>query len=386
MTISEATPIQFWDEDDETFNEKEICSVARACFYLPFDCDDTINIPFEDAGIYEWELNILDKNGDILDVIPFEKSGSVYKLAWTPSISSPPTCEDVRFIIVRLTPIIRNPSFNSSFTGSWYNFGSGDTWSWTGSEAEAGGSSFDSAALTQDFGQTYPIGSYKLVLDAVTFGFGNIQYTVRTFLNSTLAQDLFSGDINAVTEGDDVQVVYFTATAPFNRIRINAGTGTSVDTWIAGIFLYKLDDLKKSDVVSLKDTQDCTTLIRYSNSKNFADINYQTSPPPTFNIRIPAIFNQERFPDEHEETDLSNSRIVRQTNQIKAQRLLEIGFMPFYMHKKLQLILAHDTIEIDGEEWIKTEPYEITDGNKRYPLRKAQVWLTNKNYIVRNIL
>lgn len=152
--------------------------------------------------------------------------------------------------------------------------------------------------------------------------------------------------------------------------------------------IYSSSDvlLYLSDAISFKTDHNNTTLITYSNSNYLLGINYTTSPPPEFIIRIPAIFFEERFPDESEQIDQSNSRIVRLVNQVKSQRMLDIGFMPFYMHKKLQLILTHDTVEIDGTEWVKNEAYELGDGNKRYPLKRAKVWLTDKNFIVRNVL
>lgn len=166
----------------------------------------------------------------------------------------------------------------------------------------------------------------------------------------------------------------------------NGETGTDL-VMIAYIDFNGGTNVKKSDCIEIKDSHDCSILINYSNSKTFAGIDYtDQSPNPEFSIRIPAIFFEEAFPDEHEEIDLSDSQSVRLMNKEKRQKKLDIGFMPFYMHQKLKLILAHDEVTIDGDSWIRTEPYEIADGNKRYPLRKASCSLTDKNYIVRNVL
>lgn len=247
MTISDASPIQFWSVDDDTFNEKEVCSINTACFCLPFLCSDTINIP------------LTDPVGDET-LVAFDSAGG--------QLGSP-------------------LAYSNGFT-----FIPDEDW-------------------PQLCGQ-------------------QVQFKV---LNGS------------------AEIVY------------------------------------KSDCVDIQTVHECTELITYSNSKILAGIDYTlSSPPPEYNIRIPAIFFQERFPDEQEGIDLSDSRIVRLRNQVKAQKYLDIGFMPFYMHKKLQIIFTHDTIEIGGESWVKSENYEIVDGNKRYPLRKATIWLTNKNYILRNVL
>lgn len=147
------------------------------------------------------------------------------------------------------------------------------------------------------------------------------------------------------------------------------------------------DIMAYSDCVDIKDSHECTTLIRYDNAKDFADIEYSTlSPAAEFYIRVPAVFFHERNTEEQERFETSGQTIVRLRDEIKVKRLLEVGFLPDYMHRKLLLILAHDTIEIDGEEWVRNDPYEKVEGNRRYPLKKANVLLTQQGYIKRNIL
>jgi hypothetical protein len=247
LTISNANPIQFWDIDDETFNEKAVCSIYATCFCLPFQCGDAVTIILTNPSGNE-TLKAYDVSGNQLG-----------------------TTKD--------------------FAGDRYLFIPDDDW-------------------TQLCGN-------------------EVQFKI------------FEG----------VEAIY------------------------------------KSDCISFASVHDCTTLITYSNSKVFAGIDYVTgTPTPELNIRIPAIFFEEAFPDEHEEIDLSNSMSVRLMNKEKRQKKLDIGRMPFYMHQKMKLILAHDNIEIDGQSWIRTEAYEIAESNKKWPLRKASVLLNDKNYIVRNVL
>lgn len=143
----------------------------------------------------------------------------------------------------------------------------------------------------------------------------------------------------------------------------------------------------KSDCLDVKTSWSETVLITYSNSRNFASLNYTSvSPDPEFYIRIPAVFFQERFPEEDEVIELSNSRSIQLNAQVKAQRLLEVGPMPFYMHRKLKLVLKHQFVEIAAQEWVKEEPYEQQESNKKWPFRRALCWLTEKDYIIRNVL
>lgn len=251
LTVSNANPIQFWDINDDTFNEKDVCSIYSCCFRLPYQCDDDVAIQ-----------------------------------------------------------------------------------------------------ALHTAGQTVTLGIY----DSENFDGGSID--TKTFSEIASGIYLAEFDFSEVCSNDV-------------RLKILAN-GTP---------------LMKSDIIKARELHECTSLITYSNSKLYAGLDYVSgTPPPEFNIRIPSIFFEEAFPDEHEEIDLSDSQSVRLLNIEKRQRKLDIDFMPFYMHQKMKLILSHDTIEIDGQSWLRTEPYEITDGNKRYPMRKASCVLNDKNYIVRNVL
>lgn len=145
--------------------------------------------------------------------------------------------------------------------------------------------------------------------------------------------------------------------------------------------------LYKSDCLDIKASHGETIEITYSNDRNFASLNYSVvTPDPEFSIRIPACFVHERFPEEDEVIELSNSRSIQLNAQVKAQRLLEIKAMPYYMHRKLKLILKHQFVTIDFQEWVKADPYEEGQSNRRNVLRQATVWLTEKDYIIRNVL
>lgn len=145
----------------------------------------------------------------------------------------------------------------------------------------------------------------------------------------------------------------------------------------------------KSDCLDIKDTWEETVLINYSNARNFASLNYSSvSPDPEFYLRIPAIFFHERFPTDREILELSDARSIQLNASIKAQKKLEIGPVPTYMHRKIKLILMHQFITIGGQDWIQEEEYDMPDpANKRWPLRQASVYLTEKDYNrIRNVL
>lgn len=145
----------------------------------------------------------------------------------------------------------------------------------------------------------------------------------------------------------------------------------------------------KSDCLDIKETHDGTIYITYSNGRNYAGIiNYSGGTPDiSYYLRIPAVFNQEQFPETDETLPLSNNRIISLNSQVKKQRLLETDQMPYYMHLKVMEVLKNQFITIDGVDYVKEEPYEqVSNTSKKWPMRRYTCWLTEKQYVVRNIL
>lgn len=86
MRISDANPIQFWPEGQETFNEKEVCGYTQECFCQEFDCDREIRIQIEsDDTSVPLKLNIYDENEVLLDSLVFDTYNGYYELIFTPS-------------------------------------------------------------------------------------------------------------------------------------------------------------------------------------------------------------------------------------------------------------------------------------------------------------
>jgi len=145
-----------------------------------------------------------------------------------------------------------------------------------------------------------------------------------------------------------------------------------------------------SDCIELAETWANTKLLEYSNRRNYAGIindgTLGTPDQTTFYLRIPAVFNEERFPESVQVEPLSNNQFISLNSQVESQKLLDIGYIPPYMHKKIQLVIKHQFLQIDGVDYVQREGYEKADGNKKNRLKKASVYLTEKDYIVRNLL
>lgn len=145
-------------------------------------------------------------------------------------------------------------------------------------------------------------------------------------------------------------------------------------------------DIAKSDVQDIQISHQDTILINYYNHRNFAGLVYSDSSPRTeFNLRVPATFYHQRFPEEDETMELSTS-LVNLNGVIRRQRLMDTDYMPYYMHEKIKLILKHQFITIFDKEWVRQDPYEIQEGDRRWPVKKAKCWISEKDFVHRNVL
>lgn len=406
MTISDAIPVQFWVNGVETFNQKEVCGINSVCFCQQFNCDDEIRIQFQETTGLRFELVIVDSGSIEIDRLAFsEVSSGVYEISFVPSEID--VCdENVRFIIEQDVLSILTSADDSDYLQT---VTSDTDWTTSTDPSSVGFSVPPNQSSTSEYlykaispfiaGET--INLHSIIGYSFTPGAGGQTVTISAsvaFLNNAL--DLISGEnilivpasgspgsgtqdeTNSLLIPTNATYLAITATVVAAGGISNASASVNIQTWEVDYY-----QSATSDCIDVKQSHDCTTLIRYDNAKDFAGIEYTDfSPTAEFYLRIPAIFFHETNTEEEESFEESTENIVRLRNEIKVKRLLDIGFMPHYMHRKLNLILAHDTIEIDGENWIKRDPYEKDPGNKRYPLKKASVLLTQKDYIKRNIL
>lgn len=144
--------------------------------------------------------------------------------------------------------------------------------------------------------------------------------------------------------------------------------------------------IMKSDCLNVKTDHPCSNIVTFTNASSFAGLIYSSMGSPTFSIRVPSVFFHEEPTEEEETHALSNDTFITVWAKLQKKQRFDIDFVPYYFHEKLKLILAHQSVTIDEGSWIKRDPYEIEQGNKRYPLKKGSVMLTQKDYIKRNLL
>lgn len=142
----------------------------------------------------------------------------------------------------------------------------------------------------------------------------------------------------------------------------------------------------QSDCQDIRTTQPDTILINYRNHRNIFGLVYADVTPETeFNLRIPAIFFHQRFPKE-EETMMLSTSVQSLNSVVRRQRLLDVDYVPYYFHEKINLVLQHQFVTIINREWVTQEAYEIVEGNRMWPVKKGKIYLSEKDFVMRNVL
>lgn len=396
MIRSDAVPIQMWLTDCETYNESAPYGINPRCFCGMFECDDEVKDQFQDEQGQNFVLLIYDDEESLLDSIPYEEtSPGVYFLSFIPSDNTPGICD--KNIKVQIRKEAGSQGIELPALSDWLTGGPGDTaWTLGSSPTITLTSGNESEYLYVDYafivGVTYTI-RFNYTQTGTLGRQGEVYITDSLF--NILYADAFPNALSIGTHDSDLFT--FTAISGMTRINIRASTlfftsSITINSTTATRSLGTAEIIAKSDCISIKAEQVGSVLINYSNYRNYAGIiNNNGSPDLTFNIRIPAVFNEERFPETDEPMQLSNNRFISLNSQVKKQKKLETEQMPMYMHLKVMEVLKHQfvTVKADNKEVdvVKEEPYEqVENSNKRWPMRRYTCWLTEKEYVVRNIL
>lgn len=409
ILISDANPVQFWRADCLTWNESDPEGVFHRKFCQPWNCDDTIKVEFSDA--LSDDANFQPVSFPALSAFQ-TRSVSSSLVNWTTGASPSVTLgfgvgfgqtSEILYVTgftfipgykYRVTINFTTDSTGpGSLTARMYNntfnavagisqqrvFNAATTWSLT--------LEFTATSETQIFGVVASCGPSGVTMT----------------LNSNSAQRSVPDEYHLAIHGEEDE---FIAALNFS-VTVISTSSTSYGLYQVSfspedlsicdkeIYLKIMKstgspdiEVAKSDGLDIRTSHSETVLITYSNHRNFAGLYYSSvSPDQEFYIRIPAVFIKERFPQEGEDMQLSSNRVIALNSQMKVQRRLSTGKMPFYMHRKMVLILQHQTLYIDGQYWVKgSEVYEQIESQRTDPTEKYFVWLTLKDYVVRNIL
>lgn len=385
MSISSAQPVQFWASNTETYNEKQICGVTPECWCQKFQIDENIYVvaPSE-YDPQDISLLILDEDGNVVeDLGTFDSTGVTF---W--STSTPGGYQMV--IVDPVNTTLLAPS-------SWIDFGT----------------AFSSKTATQfiktntvngtDYGarqagtvSNNPDRTLSMNIHIKITNNASDNWIVRfSFFNAT--DPVWEASVSGNGNVDSDYVIEFTKD-PAEDDSINLILSANVEvnganieiTIVPGDVVDQNSTLYKSDCIDIKEEHPCTNLITYYNASDFAGIPYAgASPAIQMKIRIESRFLHEQFPREDKVVELSTREFLRTYTRIESKKLFEMGYMPFYMWKKLNLIFAHDFVMIEDEYWVLQNGDPVTieeNGRKDYPLHRGAALLTEKDFVKRNLL
>lgn len=88
FTISKTIPIQFWLEDEESYNEMALVGVQKRCWCQPIQCADTQKIVFYDTESKIWKLNLFNSSGDPITSLTFTETVDGDLFVYTLDIAS----------------------------------------------------------------------------------------------------------------------------------------------------------------------------------------------------------------------------------------------------------------------------------------------------------
>jgi hypothetical protein len=398
IEISDAIPVQFWRPDCATWNQQEIAGVHKKKFCQKWNCADEIKIEFVDQlsddsnfaeisfpALSAWQNNAA--SGSLID----------WTTGATPSVDlsggGPFAASEILYIDydftagvkykVRLNVTtdaatnIRIRTYDNSFTVY---------------------QSQNNAILipaTRVLEFVFTAGIYETRLGVSVFG-SNAVVTINSRNVYTPIPDEYVLGIYD-DEGAELQLLNFSSSivnSGLNGLYRTSFIPSDYGICDEEILLKIIKSTGTPDViVAVSDGLDIrtshaeTVLLTYTNHSNFAGIFYASvSPDQEFNIRIGATFFKKRMPQERESLQLSNNRMLSLYTQIKVQRYLITEPMPFYMQFKMGLVLSHQSVYIDQQYWVAEENYEVMETDRLSSLEKYNIWLTQKDQVVRNIL
>lgn len=387
ITVSDSQPIQFWtvtegsslssDNYLVTFNETTVYGLAKQdCFCQPLLASDEVTIQY--YGGEEGKIWIRYSDGtysgtyiNFTDVTPYIHQVTPYLCdyfplaSWVDGGSPDPMAGISATSLGAVTTSLSSAKWTLPIkipSGKRIRF-----------------SISNNVFLTPGFDSGYVL---VQIGDGSTFAFQ--QSTTYTSTNN-YSMDV---DITTTVESNQIKILFFAVSGTFT---CTTTLPTSM-IWPDGPISLEIRRLgndvimAKSDCIDIRESWPVTKQIEYSNATNFDNLYYENgSPGPYFYLRVQAMFYESKNPQEQEDLELSNGQVVTLRSSIQQKRLLETGFMPDYMHLKLQKILMHDTIIIDGTYWKKRDSYDDSP-IKKYNLKRAQVYLTKYDSVEKNTI
>lgn len=131
--------------------------------------------------------------------------------------------------------------------------------------------------------------------------------------------------------------------------------------------------------------------VLYKGTKPYAGLWYYYG-SDYFMTRIPGRFFHPRKSGQTTSMELSSNKFITTSTLLQKKRLLEIEDAPEYFHDMIELILNHaaiGSVQINGVEWERAAGDDYVyneDTPDEYPLIRAEVVLSRKDWIKRNVI
>lgn len=413
LKFSDALPIQFWPTGCATYNESEPDGVSKKCYCHKINCSDLIHIQAIDDQISDPTMQGLPS------YVNHFGSGN----QWAAGLTRTVTCGSFQssdFLKGNLTdwPVLivgGNVVFNYEVNiGSTPGFQmtvylTDNTFDFDHAIAQSlpltlSGPGFMSGTINVPVSAVYGNAQPFYIGIAVNnLGSGSRTFTLSLLTLNSITPDSGSLEGKILDEDDNVL-----ATIPFSKETfIHSGHSELEDFSVfdasfhfsdfdlcdqkTRVVLYQAgEEVATSDCLDLAESWPNTILLDYSNARNYAGIiNNSGGGTPEgviYHLRIPAIFYKGRFPETVQVEPLSNNRYISLNSQVEKQKLLKTDYLPDFMHLKIMLAIKHQFLTINEVDYVQKENYEQQDTKEGNTVSIAQCYLTEKEYIVRNVL
>jgi len=397
MTVSEALPIKMWTNDEITFNERLDQNVDLQCFFQEFHNDDEIRLQIADDGDFAYQLVIEDEDENELERLDFVFTASPtgrHDVAFTPSLLTPAIVnQKIRIRFIQLENIVLSPDFADS--SKWANSGAGGNWTIEEANTHINftGSAQESKELVNDTLADSYSGDIRVRVvmnqsdsaDVVNIRVG-LGATDHFFATDGLGDYTFDEIVSGVPSFSDIEVQ---ASSP--------GTDTKLIT-LYSVHVFPVSDgveVMRSDLIRLSSSPEANVVIKYKSPKNFDLLVYNTE-DTYYTFRLKGRFYYGRKKTEQQSEELSDSVIIVVASSAQKQQLLTVNDAPDYFHDQIVAILQHGvsgSVRIPVAEggatidWVMADGYDyVQPESDGYPFQAANVYLTDKNYFVRNLM
>lgn len=401
ITISAGLPVHVWRDGEVSHNQSTPDGIDVDKFCIPYKCTDRIPFQITDTDDVTYYLSILDKDGIELERLTFTKTMIAtgvfaYDIAFIPEDLG--ICDELISAEIYKSTTTSAEYDASNFFEEASNDTSIGTVPWDLDDNDPAEIFFGSGPFPGTIGN-------RLDLPFNALGGMVVDYEIEISTGSGLrSYDVIFESFNGVTLLGSTTItitapngstanhngsVVVPATGPSDalKIRVVHAQETFSAVVLTNIVIASQARVGYTDGIDVATEQPETVLLTYTNGRNYAGLKYgHLSPEVYFQLRLPAIFYQDRTVDTSKTTDLSSGEIIDTSSEIKFDKLLELGHIPNHLHRTIVIALSHTYKDIDGLAVTKTNGYEKAEGRKTFSSKTAKIWLTERDTVIRNVI